>query len=418
MDTKTLENLLSYILSTDTQSKVRFIREICYRLPSKDLKSTERMFRRYNQRRKSKNIVIPDRISTFAPNTNFDDLKYILDDIDWNLNEYNRDHLFFILSHLMKMCNEKELKKCITSLHNMKGIVLSKDHSAKLPDAFEVAQFHPIPQESSAAPSGAFEVSLLHPIPQKETSVNPPSSFSSTNAVRSSNDNNSNYSDLTGVSEVALFHPVPQSTSEWWSVFGNCEFVRVIRNGKNFQKCATLSIFDWNENEVLNRKVYYKPGEFVADKYLKLITGFTATSFLDGTPFEIVRKEVINLLKGKLCIVCGGKADIASLEIDSASLFTRKETINPPITFYDIQEYYWYFQTLDNGSVHKYPHSLRSLSSYLLNSNIQSGSHSASVDSIHTLKIFKYSYCTSPKPKKNSHPSSEIPFKFLKNSLI
>ncbi|RWS28094.1 Pol polyprotein-like protein [Leptotrombidium deliense] len=372
-----------------------------------------------SNRRKTKNIVIPDHIPTNKVDVNYEDLKFFIEDMDWNKNEYCENQLFFVLRHLMKMCNEKEVNKCANIIKHMKRVVLAKSSSATTSEVSVAASFCPVPQKSVVAPPVVLASASFCSIPQESTSpttqdISLPST-SSTNIFTSSMCSTSHSSNQTEVSVAASLCPVPQSNSKWWSVYGeniysiDCEFVRVVKNGKNIQKCATLSVYDWNENEVLKRKVFYRPNEIIADRFLYLITGFTSTSFLDGSPFEEVRREVINLLKGKLCIVCGGEGDLKCLEIDSDSLFTRKEIIDPPITFYDIQNYYWYNQTLDNGSVVKSRHSLRSLVSYFFDTNIQSSIHTASSDSQYTLKIFKHHYVTSPKPKINLYPSPEIP---------
>jgi hypothetical protein len=65
----------------------------------------------------------------------------------------------------------------------------------------------------------------------------------------------------------------------------------------------------------------------MVNQYTRRITGFEANSLVNGKESETVRKEVKQLLKGKLVIIDKGGADFRALDIDQSDF-----------KFFDLQE--------------------------------------------------------------------------------
>jgi DNA polymerase III epsilon subunit-like protein len=121
----------------------------------------------------------------------------------------------------------------------------------------------------------------------------------------------------------------------------------------------------------------------MVNQYTRRITGFEANSLVNGKERETVRKEVKQLLQGKLVIIYNGGADFRALDIDQSDF-----------KFFDLQEVFqkWNGKFNRLGNKHFEPIGLRHLFYHYLKIDIQSGCHSALEDARATMQLFKDNY--------------------------
>ena len=147
------------------------------------------------------------------------------------------------------------------------------------------------------------------------------------------------------------------------------------------QQLASVSIVGPNCQVMYSSLVKRKPYSFRVNKYTKNINGFQPWSLEKGEEYDKVRQEVLNILRGKLVITCGGTPDLIALDMLGEGLDT-----------FDLQEHYFVYKETDWGQFNTEKVSLRRIYYYLFEEDCQEGVHKAERDAISTMKCFK-EYC-------------------------
>jgi hypothetical protein len=160
----------------------------------------------------------------------------------------------------------------------------------------------------------------------------------------------------------------------------DCEMV--IPTGSKRMVAGSVSMVNFAETLMYNKLVKHLPGTFETWKPLVQKTGFHSNSLTNGTDLEIVKREVQNILAGKLVIICGGGFnDLTCLGLDPED--------------YNIFDLHKHFYTLGhslNGRPDPKPISLRRLVLKYYKIDIQSGVHNSATDASYTMKLFKNEY--------------------------
>jgi len=130
--------------------------------------------------------------------------------------------------------------------------------------------------------------------------------------------------------------------------------------------------------------VYHKAGSYLVNNYTRQFNGFGENDFEDGRPFEIIQKEVEELLTGKLVVTVNGHSDFGSLDLRMAD--------------FDVFECHNFWKkwtggySKQDGKKTYNPISLQRLYKHYFQESIQDRQHTATKDALATIRLFKEAY--------------------------
>lgn len=145
----------------------------------------------------------------------------------------------------------------------------------------------------------------------------------------------------------------------------DCEMVGV--GSRKLSALARVSIVNQFGHTIYDK--FVKPNEKVTD-YRTFVSGIRANDLKDGLPEDLVKKEVENLIRGKLLVGHAIKNDLNVLGLKHPQQFIIDTSI--------------YFKKMFNG---KTP-SLKRLAETLLNVKVQTGEHSSVEDAKATMRLY------------------------------
>lgn len=149
----------------------------------------------------------------------------------------------------------------------------------------------------------------------------------------------------------------------------DCEMVGTGPDGKD-NMLARVSLVDQNDICVYDK--FVKPRESVTD-YRTAVSGITPEKLENGTEFQIVQKEVSDLIKDKILVGHAVSNDLKVLFLDHPWRKLRDTSRYKP------------FRKLFEGRTP----SLKNLTQKFLGVEIQHGQHNSVIDAQATMKIFK-----------------------------
>jgi hypothetical protein len=82
------------------------------------------------------------------------------------------------------------------------------------------------------------------------------------------------------------------------------------------EKPATVGIVDIDGNNLLDEKIYRKPGSYLAGRKAVQVSGITWDVLKDSKPWEEVKIMIKHVLLGKLVITVNGQNDFNCLELE------------------------------------------------------------------------------------------------------
>lgn len=145
----------------------------------------------------------------------------------------------------------------------------------------------------------------------------------------------------------------------------DCEMVGV--GPRKLSALARISMVNQFGHTVYDK--FVKPDEKITD-YRTFVSGIRPGDLKDGLPIEIARREVEQIVQGKILVGHAIKNDLSALGIRHPPAFVRDTSI--------------YFKQMFNGKVP----SLKRLSETLLNVKVQTGEHSSVEDAKATMRLY------------------------------
>jgi hypothetical protein len=192
-------------------------------------------------------------------------------------------------------------------------------------------------------------------------------------------------------SEVAVSSAVVggvKDSKPWWTEYRDEDVVafdteqvtkpKYSNNKKYTQHVGTVDIVNHRLETIYSAKVHHPPDSFKDHRIFQLLTGFNANSFADPQlPSEDkVKKDVAEILKGKLVITIGGESDFRALGLEMADF-----------KYFELQSHFFVEKRNEHDVEIREGHSLRSLASYYLEKT-QEQQHSSLEDAKLTMQLF------------------------------
>lgn len=162
------------------------------------------------------------------------------------------------------------------------------------------------------------------------------------------------------------------------------------KNGDERIKAGTVSIVDAYGKELYFARIFQEKNTYIVNHFTRKLNGFTEDSLENGRPLDEVKREVEELLTGKLVVTYAGSTDLLSLELNPGDF-----------DHLDLSNFFMRPKPNKMGQDYGEKIGLRTLCYHYFNKDIQEGIHSPTVDAKATIQLFMEVYTKIPEVHQN-----------------